>query len=99
MHYIQKFEKEIRFPSGVPSFPSLLPSILGLFPSRFQKSKKMLSPIDNSRVGISDNTKRQACRSRHACFGQRTETRIRNFYRKYDWQYSGEYDRIRINDR
>jgi len=33
-------KKEIRFPSGFPSFPSLLPSILGLFPSRFQKLKK-----------------------------------------------------------
>ncbi len=40
MHRIHKFEKEIRFPSGFPSFPSLLPSILGLFPSRFQKLKK-----------------------------------------------------------
>ena len=37
MHYIQKFEKEIRFPSGFPSFPSLLPSNSDLFPSKFQK--------------------------------------------------------------
>ena len=34
MHYIQKFEKEIRFPSGFPSFPSLLPLKQYLFPSK-----------------------------------------------------------------
>ena len=65
MHSIHKFEKEIRFPSGFPSFPSLLPSILGLFPSRFQKSKKMLSPIDNSRERVAHNSERQACRRCH----------------------------------
>lgn len=61
MHSIHKFEKEIRFPSGFPSFPSLLPSILGLFPSRFQKSKKMLSPIDNSRERVAHYPERKAC--------------------------------------
>ena len=35
MHCIQKFEKEIRFPSGFPPFPSLLPSKQHLFPSKF----------------------------------------------------------------
>ncbi len=63
MHCIHKFEKEIRFPSGFPSFPSLLPSILGLFPSRFQKLKKMLSPIDNSRVGQPFNSEWETNRS------------------------------------
>ena len=70
MHSIHKFEKEIRFPSGFHSFPSLLPSILGLFPSRFQKSKKMLSPIDNSRERFSHHPGGKARGSCNPCICQ-----------------------------
>ena len=83
MHHIQQFEKEIRFPSGFPSFPSLLPSNSNLFPSKFKKQRKMLSHIDITPVGLAHSAGWDAHRRSDTCLFGRPHKRVWNIYRDY----------------